>query len=47
MNREGWKGSGWEVYWEGGKDGRVVSWEGGRAVSWKGAKGGRIVRWQG
>ena len=29
---------------EGGKGGRVVSWEGGRVVGWDSGKGGRIVR---
>ena len=29
---------------EGGKGGRVVSWEGGRVVGWESGKGGRIVR---
>ena len=29
---------------EGGKGGRVVSWEGGRVVGWESGKGRRIVR---
>ena len=29
---------------EGGKGGRVVSWEGGRVVGWESGRGVRIVR---
>ena len=39
VSKEGEKGSGRLVSWEGGKCGRVVCWKGG--------KGGSIVRWQG